>query len=152
MRPEFTSFFFLRSTAQSPDNSKRQQRACLPPADYKTTALLPSRSSSSAVLWLVAFVGACDRSPPFPRPPPPPPPPAYIAWSAWPALDTFFLFPESRWCRSRTALMMSSRPILSRDARFRASTSYSAGRASMETVYSMWSSCVRPGVRISAAR
>ena len=63
----------------------------------------------------------------------------------------FFLFPESR-CRSRTALMMSWRPILARDARFFASTSYLAGRAAMKMVYSMWSSRVSPAVRTSAAR
>ena len=71
---------------------------------------------------------------------------------AWPALNPFFLCPERRWCRSRTALTMSSRPILSRDARFLAYTACSAGRASMKTVYSMWSSSVSPAVRIFAAR
>ena len=50
-------------------NNSSMQRACLPPADYRTTTLPPSRSSSMrvwqvrAVLWLVGFVGACDRSP-----------------------------------------------------------------------------------------
>ena len=42
--------------------------------------------------------------------------------------------------------------MLSRDARFRASTSYSAGTAPMKMVYSMWLSRARPAVRISAAR
>ena len=62
-----------------------------------------------------------------------------IAWPAWPSLDPFFLFPESRRGCSRTALMMPSRRCCQEiDARFRASTSYSAGRASTKMVYSMW--------------
>ena len=48
--------------------------------------------------------------------------------------------------------MISSRPILSRDARSLASTSYSVGKASMKILYSMWSSTVIPAVGISAAR
>ena len=49
-----------------------------------------------------------------------------------------FCLPPGRWCRSRKALMISSRPVLPRDTRTRASTSYSAGRASMMMVYSMY--------------
>ena len=109
-----------------------------------TTDLVGAFAASSLLCRRPPF--PLPRPLPFPWPPPPPPflrpppllpPPANIAWPAWPALDPFFLFQESRWCRCRTVLMVSSRPILSLDTRFLASTSYSAGKASIKIVYSM---------------
>ena len=57
--------------AQITDNSSSMQRACLPPADYKTTALPPrscsrqhhARLAGPRCVCVVAFIGWSDRSP-----------------------------------------------------------------------------------------
>ena len=81
-----------------------------------------------------------------------PPPLAYIAWPAWLALYPLYRIQTVVNIGARIALMVLSRPMLSRNARFRAFTSYSAGWALIRMLYSMWSSCDSLAVRIAAAR